>query len=399
MNIFNSLGSNYNLSFVIKSFFAQNNTKKTKKLITFLEEKYEGKVTLLYKGREALEYGLKILSLPKDSVVAINGFTCYAVYKAIKNANLKVEYLDIPEGDLNFTPETLKLALKKYPQIKVLVVQNTLGYPCQIEEIQKICQQENIILIEDLAHSIGTKYANSTESGKIGDLTILSFSQDKIIDSVSGGALIVRNKKYQNINDQISLANLNYKQQLIDRFYPAITYKIRLTYPFFGLGKFIHFVSKKLNLLSKPMAGGDALHTLPDWYSMLALTAFQNLDKNLSHRQQIASIYAQNINPKLLSEKITSNIKNSSNLRFPIFLENRLDLINFLKISGIYISDIWYDAPIAPKKYLSLTDYQNNCPNSEKISTQILNLPTHQNVSKKDALTISDRINLWLKSK
>ena len=41
------------------------------------------------------------------------------------------------------------------------------GYPCQMEEIQSICNNHNIILIEDYAHAIGTKY-NENHVGKFG---------------------------------------------------------------------------------------------------------------------------------------------------------------------------------------------------------------------------------------
>lgn len=190
MSIFNSLGSNYNFNFVLKAFLARRSDNS--QLKSFLENKYQGKVTLVYKGREAIELGLKSLNLPADSFVAITGFTCFALYAAIKKAKLHIEYLDIEKGELNFSNETLEKAIKKNPKIRVVIIQNTLGYPCQIKEIAKICRQNKIVLIEDLAHSIGTKYENREEAGTVGDFVVLSFSQDKIIDAVSGGALISR---------------------------------------------------------------------------------------------------------------------------------------------------------------------------------------------------------------
>ena len=94
MAIFNSLGSNYNLRYVLKSLF-DNSANKNLKLKNFLEKKYEGKTILTYKGREALTLALKILNLPKESMVAINGFTCFAVYKAVEEAGLTPICLDL----------------------------------------------------------------------------------------------------------------------------------------------------------------------------------------------------------------------------------------------------------------------------------------------------------------
>jgi len=390
--IFNSLGSNYDFNFVIKSlssFFG--NPKDLEKLLV---DKYGGKVSLVYKGSEAIELSLKLLNLPKESFVAINGFTCFAVYEAIKKAGLNVEYLDIERGKLNFSADTLNKTIQKNAKIKVVIVQNTLGYPCEIEEISKVCKENRIILIEDLAHSIGTKYENGKQSGTIGDITILSFSQDKIIDGVSGGALITKR--------QISIPHLKgvaIGQQIIDRFYPFFTFFIRKFYPI-GLGKLLHFVLKKLNLLSKPMGTAEIknLHNLPNWYANLIKNEFSNLERNLVHRKKIASIYSQSLNPKIISKAISEKIDYSSNLRFPIFVEKREGLIKYLEDNVIYVSDIWYDAPIAPKKYLPRTDYNKQCPNSELASSAILNLPTHINVSEKDAKEISNHINQWLKS-
>lgn len=385
MSIFNSLGSNYNLKYVLKSLFSDSGNPN-RKLKNFLEEKYNGKVILTYKGREALILALKILNLQKESMLAINGFTCFAVYKAIEEAGLTPICLDLEEknSDLNFTPEAFEKILKENKNMKVVVVQNTLGYPTDIEKILQICKEKNIILIEDLAHCIGTKYGNGKEAGTTGDFVALSFSQDKVVDAVSGGALVIRNKQYSNKTIQ-QFNNINNLQQLKDRLYPVLTYKIRFLYDW-GLGKAMHFIFKSLNLLSKPMQEGlYDFYSLPDWYCNLALGEFKNLSVQLNHRKEIAKIYAKNLDKKLLSKNITEKISLSSNLRFPIFVENRSNLIKFLKIYKIFVSDIWYD------------DVARDCPNAVEISRRIVNLPTHINTTKENALKISEKINMWLK--
>lgn len=386
MSIFNSLGSNYNSKYVLKSLLSDSDNQN-RKLKNFLEEKYNGKTILTYKGREALTLALQILNLPKESQVAINGFTCYAVYKAVVQAGLIPICLDLEERntDLNFSSEALEKTLGENKNIKVVVIQNTLGYPTDIEKIAKICKEKNIILIEDLAHCVGTKYDNGQEAGSVGDFVALSFSQDKVIDAVSGGTLVIRNKQYSNKTIQ-QFKNINNLQQLKDRLYPSLTYKIRFFYNL-GLGKVFHFLLKQFNLLSKPMQEGlYDFYSLPDWYCNLALQEFNNLSQQLNHRKEIAKIYAKNLNKKTMQNRITNKINLSANLRFPIFVENREGLIKFLKKSKVFVSDIWYD-DIAPE-----------CPNAVEISHKILNLPTHINVSKKDALKISERINAWLKS-
>jgi perosamine synthetase len=385
MKIFNSLGSNYDFSYVLRSLFSDEHNQD-RKLTNLLEHKYGGKAILTYKGREALILALKTLNLPKESCIAINGFTCYAVYKAVHEAGFTPICMDFGDenSDLNFSAEILQKTLEQNINIKAVVVQNTLGSPCDIEKIAKICAEKNIVLVEDLAHCVGTHYLNGKEAGTVGDLVVLSFSQDKIIDSISGGALVIRNKKFIK-KEKIQFEKP--KNQTKDKLYPLLTHRIRFLYNF-GLGKLLHYILKSLNLLSKPMTGGlYEIYSLPNWYCNLALFEFRKLREQLNHRKEIAKIYAKNLNKKILNSNIVKNISNSSNLRFSIFIENRGDLIKFLKKDGIFVSDIWYDS-VAPE-----------CPNAVEISKRILNLPTHINVTKKSALKISEKVNEWLKLK
>ncbi len=401
MNIYNSLGSNYDLSYVTRNIFASSDQTYKNKLKKLLEEKYKGKSVLTYKGREALRLALRIINKPDDFTVGICGFTCFAVYEAIMKEGYKVEYLDIEKDSLNFSIETLELAFKKNPNLKIIFIQNTLGYPCDIERISKFCKDKDIILVEDLAHSIGSKYSNGKEVGTIGDFVMLSFSQDKVVDRVSGGALVVKNSKYfEELSKINSLKVMSPTQKMKDKFYPALSVLIRNSYSF-GLGKMLHFILKKLKSLSNPMIYDDMgnIHDLPSDYAQDVHQQLQALENNLSHRKKIAAVYMDRLDKNLLFKKIGDAINLSTNLRFPIILEQRMKLIKYLKKNNIYVSDIWYDVPIAPKKYLAKTNYKKGtCPNSEYISEKILNLPTHRNVSESDAKFIADKINLWLKS-
>lgn len=377
MNVFNSLGSNYNFGFVMKALFANNETLYLEELKKLLQKRYGGKALLFYKGRQALEEVLRILDLPKDAEIAINGFTCFAVYRAIENSNYTPLCIDLDKNGLNFSAKTLQENLSKNPKIKVVVVQNTLGDPCDIEEIVKICKKHNLILIEDLAHCVGTKYTNGKEAGTVGDFVMLSFSQDKIMDAISGGALVIRNKQYQNVK-YAAPTSISSKQQFLDKIYPLLTFTIRKTYPL-GIGKIIHKFLKTLGLLSDVMNENFyKTYSLSAWSANLAIHNFNNLKNNLAHRQKIAAIYARNLQQKI--------IPGSVNLRFSILVEKRKELIKYLKRKGVYVADIWYD------------DVSKDCPNAQITSSKILNLPTHLNVSEKQAEQIAGLIKLWTNS-
>lgn len=393
MNIFNSLGSNYDWRYVLKSL-APAKPEAKQRLMQLLEDKYEGQAILTSQGRAALKLGLSLLDLPQGSGVAVTGFTCIAVIDAIEKQNLKPIYIDIDPLTLNFTAETLEQKIKSNKDIKAVIIQNTLGYACDIEKILKVCKKNKIVLIEDLAHSIGTIYPNGKEAGTVGNIVALSFSQDKAIDTVSGGALIIKNQELRIKNYEKYLA----KSNLQDKLYPLLTFIIRKTYQA-GIGKVLHIFFKTLHLLTDPMRNLDQ-QSLSDWHAGLALSEFKNLGKNVLHRRHIAQIYADNLDKNVLSKKITQLVPSGTNLRFPIFVRDRDTLVQHLKKNGVYVSDIWYDAPVAPKKYLGLARYPKEmCPHGEKVANSILNLPTHINVSENDARHISSLINKWLQHK
>ena len=390
MSIFNSLGSNYDFRSALQTLFQRKDFSA--KLTTLLEKEYNGKALLVYKGREAILLSLQLLQMPKGTQVAINGFTCFAVYNAVTNAGYSPVLLDIEKTLLHFSAEILEKAMKQFPSLKVVIIQNTLGIACDIEKIAAVCTKHNLILIEDLAHSVGLYYANRKEAGTIGDFVTLSFSQDKMIDTVSGGALVIRNKTYHTL-PHVPFKKVPRSQQLKDRWYPFLTYCIRKSYDL-HIGKLLHSFLRQLSVLSQPVGNPtDTIHALPLWYCKPIYQGFQNLAQNINHRKTVAGVYEQ-IDKKSIGKREIKSIF----LRFPFFVDNRSSLISYLKKHHVYIADIWYDSPISPKQYMQYTNYHGECPNAENIAKTIISLPTHRNVNARDARMITERITTWLQS-
>ena len=395
MNVFNSLGSNHTFAFAARILFAMGGASYRKNLVEYLESRYGGKAVLTYKGREALRLALE--AIPGTGAVAINGFTCWAVYQAVQESNSTCHYLDISEKSLNFSADALRDALATDPSIKAVVVQNTLGLPCDIERIHALCEEYHIALIEDLAHSIGTTYASGKEAGTVGDFVVLSFSQDKVVDAVAGGALIVRNSMYT--LPSLPSRAVPIQRQLRDRLYPLFTYIIRATHSI-RLGPIIHRLLRSLHLLSRPLLDNDVsdTHKLPSWYCATILSEYRSLDKTREHRTKIAQIYAEKIDKRLQLSDDMQYLSSASNLRFPIVHYERDILIEHLKSQNVHVRDIWYDAPIGPKRYLYRTDYRGQCPHAEEVARMMINLPTHLNISTEQAESIATSVNEWLKS-
>jgi perosamine synthetase len=312
MTIFNSLGSNYDLAFALRAEVAIGSKKTRTALIEYLDKRYGGKTTLTYKGRNAIALALKALNI-KGSKVAINGFTCIALYDAVEHASMTPVLLDIEKGTLDFSAAALEQALDADPSIRAVIIQNTLGYPCDGEKIAALCKTRGIFLIEDLAHSVGAIYKDGSEAGILGDATILSFGQDKAVDAISGGALVIRNTSLQFIEEPG--ANISFKRQLKDRFYPRFTWDVRTTYSWYGKAE--HVFLRKMNMLPRPLESSNLPSRLPTWYTSLILRQFARLKKVSEHRRAIAEIYTSVLDKSVVLRNISPLIKHSSNLRFP----------------------------------------------------------------------------------
>jgi hypothetical protein len=187
-------------------------------------------------------------------------------------------------------------------------------------------------------------------------------------------------------------------QLIKNRTYPIWTGLIRLLYPI-GLGRYLHFVLKRLHFLASPMGdAGVGIHSMSNASSSLVLSRWTDRQSELEHRIEIAHIYESEINSDL---KIKSSVRGfPSYLRFPLLTSHRNELIAYLRSAGVHIGDTWYDAPIGPKKYLSKTSYKSgDCPESEKLSNLIVNLPTHMHVTPEIARAICAKIKQWQQSK
>jgi Predicted pyridoxal phosphate-dependent enzyme apparently involved in regulation of cell wall biogenesis len=76
--------------------------------------------------------------------------------------------------------------------ISACVPMHTFGHPVDIIKIKAICDEFNILVVEDAAESLGS-YFGATHTGLFGTLGILSFNGNKTITTGGGGMIITNN--------------------------------------------------------------------------------------------------------------------------------------------------------------------------------------------------------------
>lgn len=103
-------------------------------------------------------------------------------------------FIDIELDTWNMDPEALKKAFELFPDVKLVVLAHLYGTPARIDEIRKICDEHDALLIEDAAESLGATYKGK-QTGSFGDISIISFNGNKIITGSSGGMLLAKSKE------------------------------------------------------------------------------------------------------------------------------------------------------------------------------------------------------------
>lgn len=376
--LFQASGSRYSLAGALKHLFLVGGHRDNEQLKQLLTLRYSAEEVFLYhKGRSALAEAVRLATGGSGAVV-VNGLTCYSLVQAVEAGGARVIYADIDETSLNFSADHLEKLVAQNKDIKAVIVQNMLGIPADIAGIERIAREQNLVIIEDLAHSAGANYADGREVGTVGDLTMLSSGKDKAIDSVNGGALIVRSERFVGQTEEPS-DKVSFKNQLRDRFYPVLAWKTRVLYRL-GVGKYFMSALVRLKIVVRSADGGvEADKSLPNWQAKNALKQLIKLDETVSWRRQITQKYLSKLTDTV---PIEAKQQGASLIRLPLIVKNPQQIIDQLAEQKIFLAGTWYDVPVSPIRYYSLAKFpEKNCPVATRIAKQLINLPTHTKVN------------------
>ena len=87
-------------------------------------------------------------------------------------------------------PVALERAFSLYPEVKLVVSAELYGFPGRMDEIKRICEKHNALLIEDAAEAMGATI-DGRQCGSFGDYSAVSYNGNKIITGSAGGCLLV----------------------------------------------------------------------------------------------------------------------------------------------------------------------------------------------------------------
>ena len=161
-------------------------------------------------GTLALHLALVIAGVEHGDEVITQALTFIATANAISHANGTPVFIDVDKDTMGMSPVALRKFLVKNTEqnengdcinkttkkrIKACLPMHTFGFLCRIQEIKAICDEYNIILIEDCAESLGS-FVGQTHTGNIGLAGTFSFNGNKTVTCGGGGAIITNDEAY-----------------------------------------------------------------------------------------------------------------------------------------------------------------------------------------------------------
>lgn len=98
-------------------------------------------------------------------------------------------FIDTEPDTWNMDPAALEKAFERYPDVRLVVMAHLYGTPGKMRELKAVCDRYGALLVEDAADSFGATYGGE-QTGRFGDVAIVSFNGNKLITGSAGGILL-----------------------------------------------------------------------------------------------------------------------------------------------------------------------------------------------------------------
>ncbi len=319
--------------------------------------------TLVSSCTAALHISCLALKLKKGDEVIVPSMTHTATSHAVEYTGAKSIFADINIDSGNINLDSIKKLINK--RTKAIIIVHMAGRSCELNEIIKICKLNKIKLIEDCAHSLGTKYFDK-HVGNFGLSGCFSFYPTKQITTGEGGALITNDLEF---------------------------YKKIKTLKAFGIDKDIK-ERKNPGEYNVNYLGFN--YRMTDFQAAMGYNQLKEYKKNLKRRKEIAKRYIKFLkdNKGLILPRYSNK---DSYFVFQILLKDKKTkffLMEKFKKLGIGVS-VHYGTPLP-----NMTYYKNkykinvlNFINSKNYGDRVISLPVYPKLKNKEIDYISKIIN------
>jgi len=143
-------------------------------------------------GTDALHLPLVAAGIGAGDEVVVPAFTFFATAEAVSYTGARPVFADVDAGTFNLEPNSLQRSITE--KTKAVIAVHLFGQCAALEEIQKICHQREVLLIEDCAQAIGADY-NGRRAGSWGAFGGFSFYPTKNLGAAGDAGLMTARAK------------------------------------------------------------------------------------------------------------------------------------------------------------------------------------------------------------
>jgi perosamine synthetase len=136
----------------------------------------------------AIHLILTALGIKDNDEVIAPECTWIGSVAGIEYLRAKPVFADIDPNNWCLCPHSLEKNIN--PKTKAAIVVDLYGNMPEMEQLQQLCDERGIYLIEDAAEALGSTY-NNIKAGKFGVASVFSFHRTKTITTGEGGMLLL----------------------------------------------------------------------------------------------------------------------------------------------------------------------------------------------------------------
>ena len=384
-----------NISFSSWPKYSKKEVNKVKKIIetgkvnywtgnycTLFEKKFKLKFNLNYaisvaNGSVALDAAVNVLKLSKRDEVLVTSRSYVSTASCLQNTPARIRFIDIDLDTQNIDIECIKKNINS--KTKLIICTHLAGWPCDVDKIKKIIGKRKIYIIEDCSQAHGAMIKNKFV-GSMGDISVWSFCNDKIISTLGEGGMVSTNNK--------KLFEKIWALKDIGKNYRKFNYKDKNNYKF----RWLH-----------DSIGTNARMTEIQAYA--GLYQLRNLNKFIYLRKKNSEYIFEQLKsiPCLKFLKTPTNTKNvyyrlnflfdesynSKKLSRDIILKDMSKKINIREGSCPEIYN---------EKYFK-ENFNFSCPNAKYVGKNSLSLQVDHTINNKNLIKMTNLLKKYLESK
>jgi len=309
----------------------------------------------------ALQLALASLDIGDGDEVITTPYTFAATAEVILNENATPVFVDVEDDTYNI--DSKKIEEKITDKTKAIIVVHYAGQPCDMDKIMEIAWDNDLYVIEDAAHAIGTKY-KGRDVGSIGDITCFSFYATKNVTTAEGGMITTN---HEDLAEKMRILSLHgISKDAWKRYSSEGSWFYEIKYSGYK-------------------------YNMSDLQSSIGIHQMKKLDKMQLRREKIADIYNQVFAeiPEIKVPTVKEYTKHAWHL-YPIQVNdkllsiNRNEFIDALKAENIGTSVHFIPLHLHPYYKDKYGFKKGDFPNTEDLYNHEISLPIYPKMTDQD---------------